>query len=300
MDTLMYDSDEPPVPIKQVERETGITKQTLRKWESRYGFPSPRRDANGERLFDADDVNRLRLIKCLLDGGIRAGKVVPLDKNAVELLYRKHFTDAVPTDVPEFGNRVFSTLHEGNVQGLHRELETTLLKHGLNAFVEEKLPPLIARLGRQWEEGHIQIYQEHIFSEVLRSILEGFSYRFRGNTEGRRVLMGTLPDEQHGMGLIMLQSLLTAEGAQCINLGTQVPLIEIVRSAIRYRADIVAVSFSLAYTSRKIAPFILELRRALPDTMTLWAGGAGVDRLRSVWPGVRRFERIGVAARAIR
>jgi len=112
--------------------------------------------------------------------------------------------------------------------------------------------------------------------------------------------MGTAPDEQHGMGLIMLQTLLTLEGAQCINLGTQVPLVEMVTSAKSYRADIVAVSFSLAYTSRKIAPFVLSLRRNLPAETALWAGGAGVDRLRSQWLGVTRFDQLGNAAVAIR
>jgi len=37
--------------ISAVERETGLSKDVLRKWESRYGFPSPERDAVGERAY---------------------------------------------------------------------------------------------------------------------------------------------------------------------------------------------------------------------------------------------------------
>ena len=32
--------------IAAVERDTGLSKDTLRVWERRYGFPSPGRDAN--------------------------------------------------------------------------------------------------------------------------------------------------------------------------------------------------------------------------------------------------------------
>jgi len=34
--------------IAAVERDTGLSKDVLRMWERRYGFPVPNRDANGE------------------------------------------------------------------------------------------------------------------------------------------------------------------------------------------------------------------------------------------------------------
>jgi methanogenic corrinoid protein MtbC1 len=293
-------SDEASLPIQQVERETGITKETLRKWESRYGFPVPQRDSSGERLYSTEELNRLRLIKSLVAGGHRPGKVVPLSKESLTLLHSKLSDVVIQPSALGLVGRVFARLQDGNVQGLHHELEVALLKHGLNAFVEETLPSLIASVGRHWESGDLAIHQEHLFSEILRSVLQSSALRLRENTKGARVLMATAPDEQHGMGLIMLQTILTLEGAQCINLGTQVPLIEMVNSAKSYRADIVAVSFSLAYTSRKIAPFVLELRRNLPAEVALWAGGAGVDRLRSKWQGVTRFDQLRGAAMAIR
>lgn len=48
------------IGIAAVERELSINKETLRVWERRYGFPSPQRDAAGERLYPPDQVQRLR------------------------------------------------------------------------------------------------------------------------------------------------------------------------------------------------------------------------------------------------
>jgi hypothetical protein len=48
--------------ISAVERDTGISKDLLRAWERRYGFPAPLRDLSGERVYPAEQVQRLRLL----------------------------------------------------------------------------------------------------------------------------------------------------------------------------------------------------------------------------------------------
>ena len=67
---------EPVHNIAAVERDTGIAKDTLRVWERRYGFPTPARDANGERLYAPEQVDKLRLIRRLLDHGRRPARIV--------------------------------------------------------------------------------------------------------------------------------------------------------------------------------------------------------------------------------
>jgi len=65
--------------ISAVERDTGLSKDTLRVWERRYGFPNPQRDAFGERIYPLDQVDRLRVIRRLMDIGHRPGKIIGLD-----------------------------------------------------------------------------------------------------------------------------------------------------------------------------------------------------------------------------
>lgn len=64
--------------IGAVSRLTGITPETLRIWERRYDLLTPQRTSSGDRLFDADDIDRLRLIKQLLDHGDRIGSIASL------------------------------------------------------------------------------------------------------------------------------------------------------------------------------------------------------------------------------
>ena len=50
--------------------------------ERRYGFPAPRRDPTGQRVYTADDIEKLRLAKRLLDYGFRPGKILGLPAEA--------------------------------------------------------------------------------------------------------------------------------------------------------------------------------------------------------------------------
>ena len=72
--------------IAAVERDTGLSKDTLRVWERRYGFPAPPRDGLGERSYPFDQVERLRTIRRLLEAGHRPGRVVPLQADELNRL----------------------------------------------------------------------------------------------------------------------------------------------------------------------------------------------------------------------
>jgi DNA-binding transcriptional MerR regulator len=76
--------EEDGLTISAVERELGIGKDTLRVWERRYGFPNPKRDANGERRYPPDQVARLRLVRRLLDQGMRPHQLLSLPADALE------------------------------------------------------------------------------------------------------------------------------------------------------------------------------------------------------------------------
>lgn len=63
-------------PINVVEKETSISKYLLRMWERRYTFPRPSRDSKGERLYTNDDVEKLKLVKRLMEEGYRPSKII--------------------------------------------------------------------------------------------------------------------------------------------------------------------------------------------------------------------------------
>jgi DNA-binding transcriptional MerR regulator len=63
---------------------------TLRVWERRYGLTQPRLSPSGQRLYSADDVRRLALIKQLTDLGHAIGSLAPLDMLQLQRVSSTH------------------------------------------------------------------------------------------------------------------------------------------------------------------------------------------------------------------
>lgn len=55
-----------------------INPVTLRAWQRRYGLLKPQRTDGGHRLFDDDDIERIREIKRWIENGVQVGKVKAL------------------------------------------------------------------------------------------------------------------------------------------------------------------------------------------------------------------------------
>jgi DNA-binding transcriptional MerR regulator len=70
--------------IGAVSRLTGISPDALRIWERRYGAVSPQRSPGGGRLYSAQDLARLRLMKQLVDAGDAIGEVATLELDALQ------------------------------------------------------------------------------------------------------------------------------------------------------------------------------------------------------------------------
>ena len=59
-------------------RLAGLPVETLRVWERRYDLSDTRRSAHGQRLYNAEQVQRLKLLKQLVDQGHPIGQLAPL------------------------------------------------------------------------------------------------------------------------------------------------------------------------------------------------------------------------------
>ena len=278
------------INISAVERDTGLTKDTLRMWERRYDFPKPLRDHNGERAYPSDQVEKLRLVKRLMDRGHRPGKIIGLSAAELERLGAEPSSEAAPRQDIEIFVRLIKT-HQ--LPELRRHLSQTMARQGLQSFVIDTVAPLSVAVGDAWMRGYLAVFEEHLYSELMQSILRNAIATIQPQGRSPRVLLTSFPGELHGLGLLMVEATLAVEGTACIPLGTETPAAEIAVAAQAHRADIVALSFSSAYSESKAADGLRELRAMLPESTLLWAGGAGVARSRRQIEGVKLVASLG-------
>lgn len=266
--------------ISDVERDTGLAKETLRVWERRYNFPQPQRDAFGERLYSTDQLAKLRLIKRLIDLGYRPGKVIALSPEELQALaLRAASGQRRPAALPHPELQAYLELCKSHqMEAFRRKLTQAMLVMGLKSFVIDLVAPLTTQVGEAWAGGQFAVFEEHLFAESVQIVLRGavFSVPQLNQNSGAprpRVLLTTLPQERHGLGLLMAEALFAAEGAHCIPLGVQTPLPDIVDAARAMQADIVALSFSTGMNPRHVSDSLRELAARLPGEVEIWAGG---------------------------
>ena len=272
--------------IAAVERETGLGKDTLRVWERRYGFPRPERDQHGERAYPLDQVEKLRLIKRLMGQGWRPGRL--LAKPDEELASLAAPTEAAPDEVAggSLHLTVVDLIRLHDIPALGNALRQALHRQGLQQFVLETVSALNRAIGEAWMRGEIQVFEEHLYTEQMQALLRQAIGALPPGSGRPRILLTTVPEEQHILGILMSEALLTLEGAGCVSLGTQTPLADIGLAARAQQADIVALSFSSAFPTRQVAPLLKQLRGMLAANIEVWAGGAGIERV-AAQEGVR-------------
>src|SRR2546422_1926080 len=300
--TMIVPGDQPDLDlnISAAERETGLSKDVLRMWERRYGFPHPTRDDNAERRYPADQVAKLRAIKRLMETGMRPGKLIEQSLEELNQLADSRTGSRRHYPAPPLERDLLAILQGHNAQGLQHALTNLLMRQGLQRFALDTATTLNRAVGDAWARGQLAVFEEHLYTEHLKNALRSAINQFPRQAGVPKVLLTTLPGEQHGLGLLLVEALLVSEGAQCIALGTQTPIDDIRRAAPAHKVHVVALSFSSAFPLRQAGEGLATLRRQLPAPVALWAGGEMTRRLRKSLPGVRLIAELSETLGALR
>lgn len=283
--------------IAQVERETGLGKDTLRVWEKRYNFPVPSRDAYGHRLYSAEQVLRLKLISRLLDAGWRPNKVVGLQEAQLQALIGIHAAESdaslsktkdVCTTHNPLVNEMLETIGRHDKRALEYRLSHAQLRMGLAPFITELVAPLTTAVGEAWARGQFEVFEEHLYTEVISGVLRHAISSLPASLipQAPKVLLTTIPQEQHGLGLLMVEALLSLEDCSCVSLGTQTPLTDIVQAARVHHVNAVVLSFSNQHKATVVHNSLRQLRTQLPQNTALWVGGSCAALYQSPVQGV--------------
>src|SRR5574342_864696 len=71
-------STTPAYNLKVVLKETGLTADTLRAWERRYGLPVPERTPGGHRLYSQRDIETIKWLMKRQAEGLSISRAVDL------------------------------------------------------------------------------------------------------------------------------------------------------------------------------------------------------------------------------
>ena len=292
--------------IKAVSHATGLSIETLRAWERRYGIVEPMRDGNGRRAYRPEDVIRLRKLREATERGHPISRLARLGAGDIERLLGQPAPRpaGAATPLQNIAAQVIEAAADYRPADCDRLLATALALLPLQQVVHDILSPLMREVGERWHRGELSIAQERMVSMALRKQLSSVLDTYGRIATGPVIVFATPSGERHELGILMGALLASARNARCHYLGADLPVADLATYATRVQAQVVVLSVLMNEASlRQVA----ELAQFLPEAIELWAGGGAVERAPAealpgrlrVLPDLASFDR-EVAALAVR
>jgi len=149
------------------------------------------------------------------------------------------------------------------------------------------LMPLLKDIGGRWQVGERHVWEEHLASAAVRTIVElvypeVLKARAGAAPGGRSVLLANPPEESHDLGLRMIADRFEMAGWTAYFLGADTPVEELVDAAKALRVDAVALGSSTHFHRLALRHCVDELKRCLPG-VAVWVGGPAFARDREGW-----------------
>jgi len=247
--------------IGEFARRVGVTPELLRAWEQRYGLLRPVRTPGGFRLYGEEDAERVARMRQGLDEGLSAAEAARM------ALEPSSSPDGLIEDARA---RLIGAIESYDEAGVQAALDDALAAFGLEAFVRDLILPTLTVVGRGWEQGTVEISQEHFASNLIRGRLLSLA-RLWGRGAGPLALLACAPGEQHDISLLAFGLVLRSYGWRILFLGADTPLSTLQETAITTGpAVMVLVTFDTALVKAEAA----ALRR-LARTAPLFLSGPG-------------------------
>lgn len=225
-------SEGPFFNLKAVVQQTGLSPDTLRAWERRYGLPAPNRSSGGHRLYSRRDIEIIHWLIARQQEGLSI-------KRAVELWRQLEAEGAVLSQLPVFV-RPSAPLGTGETLVRLREewiaaclaydeqrAEQTIAQafsfYSPEIVATELLQKAVAWIGEGWYQGQVTVQQEHFCSVLTERRLETLIQSAPSASRPGRILAACPPGELHVIGLLLLTLFLRRRGWEVISLGADVP-----------------------------------------------------------------------------
>lgn len=160
----------------------------------------------------------------------------------------------------EEGSKVFEAVVNGDRDGILREVDKEFaLGTKPTEIIDSKLIPAINKVGQLFDEQTYFLPQLIAGAEAMKKAVEYLEPMLTDDTrqELATIVIATVEGDIHDIGKNLVALMLKNYGYKVIDLGKNVPKEEIVETAIREKADVIALSALMTTTMMEMKEVIL-------------------------------------------
>ncbi|MGC8856473.1 MAG: MerR family transcriptional regulator [Anaerolineae bacterium] len=216
--------------LKVVLRETGLSADTLRAWERRYGLPKPERTPGGHRLYSQRDIEMIKWLMARQAEGLSISRAVELWKEQIAS-GRDPLADSASSRVSLPPSPRLETLRHNWIAACshydtisaEQILNEAFAVHSVELICTDVLLRGLYEIGELWHKGLISVHQEHFASEIAMRRVEALIAAAPPPVRSGAILTACPAGEQHVFPLALLTLFLRRRGWNVIHLGANVP-----------------------------------------------------------------------------
>ena len=288
--------EEPFLNIKAVARRTGLSPHVIRIWEKRYDAVRPFRTESNRRLYSAEEIERLSLLRDASRAGHNIGTVAKVATPALRQLVagnppvrvKEEKETAAPVDL--ILEQAFSAVKALDARSLEQSLQRGSVQLGAQGLLCCVIAPLAHKIGELWREGEITAAHEHFATAVIRTFLGHTAKPFAGTENAPLLITATPTGQLHELGALLAAAMAVNLGWRVVYLGTSLPAAEIAGAAIQNHARAVALSLIYPQDDPRLENEFTRLRELLPSAVAIIAGGRVAPAYRQILEKIGALE----------
>lgn len=284
------------LPLRVVARRSGLTQDVLRAWERRYKAVAPVRTGTGRRMYSAQDVERLILLRRLTLAGHSIGQIASLPSDELRLMASAEGRDLAnrsadladnnDSNGPVTIDACLEAIRACDQPALNELITRASLTNTPSWLVEEFLAPLMNRVGQLWHEGQLRIGEEHLATTAVRSFVGNMLQSLAPAPDAPVVVVATPAGQQHEMGALFAAAIAALAGWSPLYLGSNLPAQELAAAVSVSKARAIALSIVFPGDDPLLPAQLRTLRKLLPAGFPVCAGGQSASAYAELAPDV--------------
>jgi MerR family transcriptional regulator, light-induced transcriptional regulator len=252
-------------------KETGLTAETLRAWERRYGLVKPERSPGGHRLYSFRDIQTLKWLVQRQQEGMSISRAIELWRSLEEsgqdpLEIEAEKVPSVSSEdisLDELRNEWIEACLKFNEQAAEKTANLAFAVAAPETVCVELFQKGLSTIGEYWFTGRASVQQEHFASAIAMRRMYALLSASPLPHRSENILLACPPEEDHEFGLLLCAVLLRRRGWGVVYLGPNVPLHRL-EEAIRTIKPLLVVSLAqglpAAHTLQEMAVMLARLK----------------------------------------
>lgn len=212
-----------------------------------------------------------------VDGGVLHAERTPGGHRRIHVTeLRRLIAASRPADLGAPLTHWLDVLLTGDPVKVKAALIASRQKLGGWADTADELASAIAEIGRRWEAGACQIFEEHAATEALRRAAAACAGEIRYPEGAPGTALFTIENERHTLGLALAELVVAEAGSKPVWIGEGPPPEELNALIEKFRPRRLLVSASPASTPKILARYedaLVEVARTAGVELILAGGG---------------------------